>query len=83
MSKNNWIRARSKEQIEQRIEAILDAAGTVFQNVPYEKVTMLMIAKEAGSSRSNLYRYFKTREEIFLENCRPILEVLPLLTKPW
>jgi AcrR family transcriptional regulator len=27
---------------------------------------MQMIAREAGFTRSNLYRYFTTREEIFL-----------------
>jgi TetR/AcrR family transcriptional regulator len=66
MSEDHWIRARSSEQIEQRMHTILDAAGKVFHTVPYEKVTMQMIANETGFSRSNLYRYFTTREEIFL-----------------
>ncbi|HPG41598.1 MAG TPA: TetR family transcriptional regulator [bacterium] len=66
MCKCSWQRARNDEQIGQRVNAILDAAGRVFHNVPYEHVTMLMIAREAKFTRSNLYRYFKTREEIFL-----------------
>ena len=65
-SKKEWQRARSSEQIELRVAAILDAAGAVFKKESYENVTMLMIAKEAGFTRSNLYRYFKTREEIFI-----------------
>jgi AcrR family transcriptional regulator len=60
-------RARSQNQIADRIASILEAAGTVFSKVPYEQVTMQMIALEAGFTRSNIYRYFKTREEIFLE----------------
>lgn len=66
MEKVTWKRARSQEQRETRVAAILDAAGAVFQRVPYEQVTMQMIASEAGFTRSNLYRYFGTREEIFL-----------------
>lgn len=66
MSEKSWTRARSDAQIEQRVKAILDAAGRVFQNEPYEKVTLQMIAEEAHFTRSNLYRYFATREEIFL-----------------
>ena len=66
MSKESWQRARSYEQIQERIDTILDAAGRVFQHQPYENVTMQMIAKEATFTRSNLYRYFNTREEIFI-----------------
>lgn len=66
MSKCSWKRARSDEQIGLRVNAVIEAAGRVFQNTPYENVTMLMIAREAKFTRSNLYRYFKTREEIFL-----------------
>jgi TetR/AcrR family transcriptional regulator len=61
-----WQRARSADQISVRITSILDAAGDVFSEVPYEKVTMQLIATRAEFTRSNLYRYFKTREEIFL-----------------
>jgi len=63
---SNWTRARSDEQINLRINTILEAAAKVFKEVPYEKVTMMMIAKEAQFTRSNLYRYFKSRDEIFL-----------------
>jgi AcrR family transcriptional regulator len=67
MENTAWQRARSQKQIADRITSILEAAGTVFSRVPYEQVTMQMIALEAGFTRSNIYRYFKTREEIFLE----------------
>lgn len=63
---SEWKRARNDEQIEERVSAILEAAGRVFRKRSYDEVTMMMIAEEAGFTRSNLYRYFKTREEIFL-----------------
>lgn len=61
-----WQRARSEDQKAQRVDEILTAAGGVFEEVSYEQVTMQMIAERAKFTRSNLYRYFKTREEIFL-----------------
>jgi len=61
-----WKRARNSNQKDHRINDILDAASRLFHNEEYEKVTMIMIAKEANFTRSNLYRYFSTKEEIFL-----------------
>ena len=65
-SNSTWQRARSPDQISQRTATILEAAGEVFSEMPYEKVTMRLIANRANFTRSNLYRYFNTREEIFL-----------------
>lgn len=66
MTEKHWQRARRREQIEERERAILKAAEELFQSQPYEKVTMQMIARKVEFSQSNLYRYFRTREEIFL-----------------
>lgn len=66
MRKKNWQRARNSEQVQERISEILEGAAAVFLSVPYERVTMQMVSGEAGFTRSNLYRYFNTREEIFL-----------------
>ncbi len=38
----------------------------LFKERGYEKVTLNGIAAEAGFAKSNLYRYFSSREEIFL-----------------
>ena len=67
MNQKNWQRARSSEQREIRTREILGAAEKLFISRPYEKITMQMIAREASLSQSNLYRYFTTREEIFLK----------------
>lgn len=62
-----WVRARSDEQIEQRINEIVEATARLYEKNRYEDITFAMIAKEANFTRSNLYRYFQTREDIFLE----------------
>ncbi len=66
MNCNKWQRARSSEQMEVREKEILSAAEKLFITGSYEKITMQMIARESGFSQSNLYRYFGTKEEIFL-----------------
>jgi AcrR family transcriptional regulator len=63
----DWVRARSDEQIEQRINEIMDATARLYKEHRFEDITFAMIAKEADFTRSNLYRYFQTKEDIFLE----------------
>lgn len=63
----DWVRARSDEQIEQRINEIVDATARLYEKYRFEDITFAMIAKEANFTRSNLYRYFQTKEDIFLE----------------
>ncbi|MFC1785009.1 TetR family transcriptional regulator [Candidatus Neomarinimicrobiota bacterium] len=62
-----WTRARSGEQKEQRINEIVLATESLYKKFGYEEITFVQIAKEAGFTRSNLYKYFKSKEEIFLE----------------
>ena len=62
----DWQRARSDEKKDERKAAICAAAMRLFQKSGYEKVTLNGIAVEAGFAKSNLYRYFSSREEIFL-----------------
>ena len=59
-------RARQPAQIEQRREAILHAALTLFQLRGLENVSLNDIAREVGLAKSNLYRYFESREHIYL-----------------
>jgi AcrR family transcriptional regulator len=62
-----WERARSEDQIEHRTQQIVDATSQLYKIKRFEEITMAMIAREASFTRSNLYRYFRTKEEIFLE----------------
>lgn len=60
-------RARSEEQKEIRVGEIVSAAERLFGELEFEQITLSAIAREARFTRSNLYKYFKTREEIFLQ----------------
>ena len=61
-----WIRARSEEQKEERVSEIIAATARLYAKRPFEDISLALIAKEAKFTRSNLYKYFNTREEIFL-----------------
>lgn len=45
---------------------ILDSALNIFSSIGYEAATMNQIALEAGVSKSNLYRYYQSKSEIYL-----------------
>ncbi|ABW25291.1 TetR/AcrR family transcriptional regulator [Acaryochloris marina] len=62
----SWARARSQSQKAARREEILEAAQSLFSELAYEEISLNGIAREAGISKANIYRYFSTREEIFL-----------------
>ena len=61
-----FIRARSPEQKEQRLSQIKDVVKHQFASHPYHEITLTTIAEELGWSRANLYKYVSTKEEIFL-----------------
>jgi TetR/AcrR family transcriptional regulator len=62
----HWERARRQEQIEYRIQEILTATARLFDQHRYEEISLAAIGQEAGFTRSNLYRYFSVKEDIFL-----------------
>lgn len=62
----NWKRATTDEKKIERKEAICQAAFLLFKQNGYDKVSFNNIAAEAGFTKSNMYRYFSSREEIFL-----------------
>lgn len=64
--KTDYIRARSPEQKHERMAAIMEAADALFQERPYHLINMGAIAERLGWSRSNLYKYAATQEEVFL-----------------
>lgn len=61
-----WKRARKPEQKEQRRTVILNAAAQLFERHGLDKVSLNAIAKQSKISKSNIYRYFESKEVIFL-----------------
>ncbi len=59
-------RATSPEEKAQRQAAILEAAATLVEREGLEKTGLNAIAREAGISKANIYRYFESREAILL-----------------
>ncbi|HJV42158.1 TetR/AcrR family transcriptional regulator [Caulobacter sp.] len=49
-----------------RREAILDVAAEVFLEEGFDAASMSTIAARVGGSKSTLYNYFKSKEEIFV-----------------
>ncbi|MBN2878357.1 MAG: TetR/AcrR family transcriptional regulator [Clostridia bacterium] len=60
-------RARTQEQKNVRVMEIVEAAIKQYNTTPYEHITLASISKDLSFSRVNLYKYFKTKEEIFLK----------------
>ena len=60
-------RARSPEDKERRRQDILDHAWGLFQARPWAELTMTDVAEASGLSKAALYRYFETKEALFLE----------------
>ncbi|MDF0529814.1 TetR family transcriptional regulator [Tsukamurella sp. 8F] len=60
-------RARSAEQREQRREAILAAAAAMLGEMPVSAVSLNELSRRVGLAKSNVLRYFESREEILME----------------
>lgn len=50
---------------EDRRNAIMSAAMSVFREVGYERASMTEISARVGGSKATLYGYFKSKEELF------------------
>lgn len=64
---SDFIRARSDDQKQQRMQQIKSATDALFAAQPYHEITLTTIAEKLGCSRAHLYKYVTTKEEIFLE----------------
>ena len=73
MTRSAFLRARRPEHKQQRREAILAAARDLARASGVRNVSLGAVADAVGLAKSNIQRYFGTREEIYLE----------LLTEEW
>ena len=60
-------RARSAEQREVRRRAILDTAADMLAEMPVAEVTLNELSRRVGLAKSNVLRYFESREAVLLE----------------
>lgn len=60
-------RARRPEQREARRQAILDAAAEMLAELPVTEISLRELSKRVGLAKSNVLRYFESREAVFLE----------------
>ncbi len=69
-----------------RVEEILSAAGVLFAEVGYDKVTTNMIAARAGISPGSLYQFFPNKEAITqafaAEATRQLHQVYDIILSP-
>ncbi|GAA0397198.1 TetR family transcriptional regulator [Microbispora corallina] len=60
-------RARRPEQVEERRRAILDVASALLGERPIAEISLTELSERVGLAKSNVLRYFDSREAIFLE----------------
>ncbi|NEB63142.1 TetR/AcrR family transcriptional regulator [Streptomyces diastaticus] len=63
----NFQRARSEEQREVRRRAILDTTAAMLEEMPIGEVSLNELSRRVGLAKSNVLRYFESREAILLE----------------
>lgn len=56
----------SPELIANRKEEIIDACATLYQQMSFKEITIIEIGKITSFTRTAIYNYFNTKEEIFL-----------------
>ena len=60
-------RARSAEQREERRRTILDTALVMLDEMPVAEVSLNELSRRVGLAKSNVLRYFESREAVLLE----------------
>lgn len=65
----SFVRAHSPEQREVRRTAILDTARAMLDEMPVADVTLNGLSRRACMAKSNVLRYFESREAVLLELC--------------
>ncbi|MET4428827.1 AcrR family transcriptional regulator [Mycolicibacterium sp. 624] len=63
----SFVRAHSPEQREVRRNAILDTARAMLEEMPVSEVTLNGLSRRACMAKSNVLRYFESREAVLLE----------------
>jgi AcrR family transcriptional regulator len=65
----SFVRAHSPEQREVRRTTILDTARTMLAEMPAACITLNGLSRKTCMAKSNVLRYFESREAVLLELC--------------
>src|SRR3954464_664057 len=60
-------RARSDEQRAVRTQAILETAAAMLEEMPVADISLNELSRRVGLAKSNVLRYFESREAVLLE----------------
>lgn len=66
VSENSKERESSDALAAARREEIVDACAQLYEEMPFKDVTILKIGEKTSFTRTSVYNYFRTKEEIFL-----------------
>ena len=58
--------AASEELTAARTEEIIDACSALYETMPFKQITLGKIGAKTSFTRTSIYNYFQTKEEIFL-----------------
>jgi AcrR family transcriptional regulator len=67
VSTGSFVRARNDEQKAERHEAILATAAAMLTHVRVNDLSLNELARQVGLAKSNVLRYFESREAVLLE----------------
>lgn len=67
MSSTNFARARTEEQRLERREAILATTAEMLTHTRVSELSLNELARQVGLAKSNVLRYFESREAVLLE----------------
>ena len=62
-----------KESVDFRKEEIINACEKLYETNTFKDITMKSIGEETTFSRTSIYNYFQTKEEIFLARVAGLL----------
>jgi AcrR family transcriptional regulator len=65
----SFVRAHSPEQREVRRTTILDTARAMLDEMPVADITLNGLSRKSCMAKSNVLRYFESREAVLLELC--------------
>jgi AcrR family transcriptional regulator len=69
----SFVRAHSPEQREVRRTTILDTARAMLEEMPCAQITLNGLSRKSCMAKSNVLRYFESREAVLLDLCAEAL----------